>query len=114
MLPLAESLGLRIALENVWNHFLLSPLEAARYVDELESQWVGWYFDVGNIVTYGWPEHWIRTLGPRILKLDIKEFSRSKRDREGLWKGFDVEIGEVSEGDFRCEFKECWRDCGGT
>ncbi len=93
-LPLAEELGVRIALENVWNQFLLSPLEYARYIDEFESPWIGAYFDIGNIVNYGWPEHWIRTLGPRILKLDIKEFSRKKRDDEGLWKGFDVEIGD--------------------
>ena len=51
-LPLAEELGVAIALENVWNQFLLSPLEAARYVDELESPAVGWYFDVGNVVTF--------------------------------------------------------------
>ncbi len=94
VLPLAAQLQVRIALENVWNNFLLSPLEAARYVDELDSPWVGWYFDVGNVVRYGWPEHWIRTLGPRLLKLDVKEYSRTKRDQEGLWKGFDVEIGD--------------------
>lgn len=93
-LPLAEELGVRIALENVWNQFLLSPLEFARYIDAFESPWIGAYFDVGNIVNYGWPEHWIHTLGPRILKLDIKEFSRKKRDEEGLWAGFRVELGE--------------------
>ncbi len=94
VLPLAAELGVKIALENVWNSFLLSPLEAARYVDEFASPWIGWYFDVGNIVNYGWPQHWIRTLGPRILKLDIKEYSRRKRNDEGLWKGFDVELLE--------------------
>ena len=93
-LPLAEELGVKIAIENVWNQFLLSPLEAARYTDEFESPWVGWYFDVGNVVTYGWPEHWIRTLDKRILKLDIKEFSRKKRDDEGLWAGFKVKLLE--------------------
>jgi hexulose-6-phosphate isomerase len=90
--PLAEELGVKIAIENVWNHFLLSPLEAARYVDEFNSPAVGWHFDVGNIINYGWPEQWIRTLGPRIQKLHIKEFSRTKRDQEGLWKGFAVEF----------------------
>jgi len=94
LVPLAEELGVAIAFENVWNNFLLSPLEAARYVDEFESDHVGWYFDVGNIVNYAWPEQWIDALGARILKLDVKEFSRSKRDNEGLWKGFGVEIGE--------------------
>ncbi len=94
LVPLAEELGVAIAFENVWNNFLLSPLEAARYVDEFESANIGWYFDVGNIVNYAWPEQWIDALGPRILKLDVKEYSRSRRDNEGLWKGFGVEIGE--------------------
>src|SRR5712671_521385 len=93
-IPLAEELGVKIAIENVWNHFLLSPLEAARYVDEFNSPWVGWHFDVGNVITYGWPEHWIRILGKRIQKLHIKEFSRKKRDNEGLWKGFHVNFLE--------------------
>jgi hexulose-6-phosphate isomerase len=93
-IPLAEELGVKIACENVWNQFLLSPLEAARYVDEFKSPAVGWHFDVGNILNYGWPEQWIRILGPRIQKLHIKEFSRKKRDAEGLWKGFDVPLLE--------------------
>jgi hexulose-6-phosphate isomerase len=93
-IPLAEELGVKIAFENVWNQFLLSPLEAARYVDEFKSPAVGWHFDVGNILNYGWPEQWIRVLGPRIQKLHIKEFSRKKRDSEGLWKGFDVKLLE--------------------
>jgi hexulose-6-phosphate isomerase len=88
--PLAEELGVKIAIENVWNQFLLSPLEAARYVDEFNSAAVGWHFDVGNVITFGWPEQWIRVLGKRIQKLHIKEYSRKKRDNEGLWKGFDV------------------------
>ncbi len=94
LLPVAEKTGVKIAFENVWNNFLLSPLEAARYVDELESDMVGWYFDVGNIVRYGWPEQWITALGDRILKLDVKEYSRKKEQEEGTWKGFDVELME--------------------
>lgn len=90
MLPLAEKLEIVIAIENVWNHFLLSPIEAARYVDEFESPWVGWYFDIGNIINYGWPGHWIEVLGDRIAMIHIKEFSRQKRDDEGLWNGFRV------------------------
>ena len=93
-IPLAEELGVRIACENVWNQFLLSPMEAARYVDEFNSPAVGWHFDVGNILNYGWPEQWIRILGRRVEKLHIKEFSRKKRDNEGLWKGFDVKLLE--------------------
>ncbi len=93
-IPLAEELGIKILLENVWNNFLLSPLEEARYIDEIDSAFFGAYFDVGNIVRYGWPSHWIAALGERIGKLDIKEFSRQKMNDEGLWKGFNVEIGD--------------------
>ena len=93
-IPLAEELGVKIACENVWNHFLLSPLEAARYVDEFNSPAIGWHFDVGNILNFGWPEQWIRVLGKRIQKFHIKEFSRKKRDNEGLWKGFNVKLLE--------------------
>lgn len=92
--PLAEELGVKIAIENVWNQFLLSPLEAARYVDEFNSPAVGWHFDVGNVINYGWPEQWVRVLGKRIQKLHIKEFSRERRDKEGLWKGFAVPLLE--------------------
>ena len=92
--PLAEELGVKIAIENVWNQFLLSPMEAARYVDEFNSPAVGWHFDAGNIINYGWPEQWIRVLGKRIQKFHIKEFSRKRRDNEGLWKGFDVKFLE--------------------
>lgn len=94
LLPVAEETGVKIAFENVWNNFLLSPMEAARYVDEFESPMVGWYFDVGNIIRYGWPEHWIAALGSRILKCDIKEYSREKQQKEGIWKGFEVELTE--------------------
>ncbi len=94
VLPLAAELEVTIAVENVWNQFLLSPLEAARYVDELASPFAKFHFDVGNVVNYGWPEQWIRVLGPRIVKLHIKDYSRKRRDGEGLWKGFEVELGE--------------------
>lgn len=97
-IPMAEELGVKIALENVWNNFLLSPLEAARYVDEMNSKAVGWHFDVGNVLRIGWPEQWIEVLGKRIQKLHIKEFSRTKMNNEGLWKGFDVKL---MEGDNR-------------
>jgi hexulose-6-phosphate isomerase len=93
-IPLAEELGVKIAIENVWNSFLLSPLEAARYVDELGTAAVGWHFDIGNVINIGYPEQWIQILGARIQKLHIKEFSRKKRDDEGLWKGFAVDYLE--------------------
>ena len=93
-IPLAEELGVKIAVENVWNNFLLSPLEAARYVDEFKSPAVGWHFDVGNVISIGWPEQWIRILGKRIQKIHIKEFSRRKMNEEGLRKGFAVDYLE--------------------
>jgi len=94
VIPLAEELGVKIAIENVWNNFHLSPLEAARYIDEFNSPVMAWHFDIGNVINIGWPEHWIHILGPRIHKLHVKEFSRRKRDAEGLWKGFAVEYFE--------------------
>ncbi len=93
-IPLAEELGVKIAIENVWNNFLLSPLEAARYVDELKSPAVGWHFDIGNVLRYGWPEQWIPILNSRIQKLHMKEYSRQKMQSAGLWKGFDVQYLE--------------------
>lgn len=90
-IPLAEELGVKIAIENVWNNFLLSPLEAARFVDDFKSPAMGWHFDIGNVLSIGWPEQWIRILGKRIQKLHIKEFSREKMNNEGLRKGFAVE-----------------------
>ena len=89
-LPLAEELQVKIAVENVWNGFLLSPLEAAHYVDEFNSPWIGWHFDVGNVINFGWPEQWVHILGKRIQKLHIKEYSRKKRDKAGPYAGFDV------------------------
>lgn len=98
VLPEAEHASVKISIENVWNNFLLSPLEAARYVDELHSTAAGWHFDIGNVINTGYPDQWIRVLGARIQRLHIKDFSRKKRDAEGLWKGFSVELGEGDAG----------------
>lgn len=92
--PYAQQQGIKLLVENVWNNFLISPLEMRYFIDSVESPAVGVYFDVGNIVRYGWPEQWIRILGERIGKLDIKEYSRKLQFDEGTRKGFDVEIGE--------------------
>lgn len=92
--PYAEDQGIRLLVENVWNNFLLSPLEMAQFIDEIDSPAVGVYFDVGNVVRFGWPEQWIRILGDRIGKLDIKEYSRDLQRNAGLWEGFKVEIGD--------------------
>ncbi len=93
-IPYAERQRVKILVENVWNNFLLSPMEMARFIDEFQSPWVGSYFDVGNVLRYGWPEQWIRILGPRIGKIHVKDYSVKKMENEGLWQGFDVRLGE--------------------
>jgi len=91
-IPLAEELKVKISIENVWNKFMFSPVEAARYVDEFNSPWVAWHLDLGNLINFGWPEHWIRTLNKRVTRLHIKEFSREKASKEGAGAGFGVEF----------------------
>jgi len=78
LIPLAEELRVIIAIEEVWNKFLLSPLEMGRYVDEFQSPWVKAWFDVGNVVLNGYPQDWIHTLGKRIVKVHLKDFKRNK------------------------------------
>lgn len=92
-LPLAARLGIHILIENVWNRFLYEhdgpdnqgADQLARYIDEVGSPWVGSYFDIGNHQKYGKPAEWIRTLGKRIVKLDVKDW--------GVANGF-CKIGE--------------------
>ena len=93
-LPYAEKQNIKLLIENVWNNFLLLSLETARFIDELNSPALGAYFDVGNVVRMGWPKHWIRILGKRIVKLNIKEYSRRLQLEQGLRKGLNVEIGD--------------------
>lgn len=80
----AEKRKTQIGVENVWNKFLLSPLEMARYVDDINSPYVGVYFDVGNILLYGYPEQWIRILGSRIFKIHVKDFLTSVGNGSGF------------------------------
>jgi L-ribulose-5-phosphate 3-epimerase len=79
LIPLAAELKVVIGIEEVWNKFLLSPLEFARYVDEFKSPWIKAYFDIGNVAIQAYPQDWIRTLGKRIVKLHVKDFSFKKR-----------------------------------
>ncbi|HZF41144.1 MAG TPA: sugar phosphate isomerase/epimerase family protein [Blastocatellia bacterium] len=101
LLPLARELGVVIAIEPVWNKFLLTPHDTAKYVDEFKSPWVKAYFDVGNVVMYGFPQEWIRTLGKRIVKFHLKDFKYETRQwvplREGSidWKEVRKAIGEI-------------------
>jgi hexulose-6-phosphate isomerase len=96
LIPLAEELNVTLCLEEVWNKFLLSPLEFARYVDEFQSPRVRAYFDVGNVVLYGYPQDWIRTLGKRIAKLHIKDFSFR---RDAVTKKLVADWVALGEGD---------------
>jgi L-ribulose-5-phosphate 3-epimerase len=89
--PLAEELGVRIAIENVWNNFIIDPIEMARFIDEFNSPGVGSHFDIGNCMKDGWPEQWIPILGKRIQKIHVKEYSQKKEKSEGVRKGFNVE-----------------------
>ena len=90
LLPKAAAHKVIIAVEEVWNKFLLSPIEFARYVDEFESPWLRAYFDVGNVVLFAFPQDWIRTLGSRIVKLHIKDFALDRRNGRYSW----VNLGE--------------------
>ncbi|MBN2456680.1 MAG: TIM barrel protein [Sedimentisphaerales bacterium] len=96
LLPLAKEMGVIIAVENVWNKFLLSPLEFARYIDELESPYARAYFDTGNVIIDGYAQDWIRTLGKRIVKLDLKDFRRKDYKWTNLGDG-DVNWPEVCQ-----------------
>jgi L-ribulose-5-phosphate 3-epimerase len=96
ILPDAEKAGIKIAIEEVWNKFLLSSVEFARYIDEFQSPAVGAYFDVGNVVEYGFPQEWIRELGKRILKIHIKEYAKDKRFSYSLGDG-EIDWPEVTK-----------------
>jgi hexulose-6-phosphate isomerase len=94
--PLAKELGVAISIENVWNNFILSPLEAVRFLEEIgePSNVVGWHFDIGNVGRFGWAEQWIKILGKRINRIHVKEYDTKKMKEEGLYKGFDVDLTE--------------------
>jgi len=73
----AEKLEVSAALENVWNKFLLSPVETRDFIDQCESDYIGAYVDVGNMIPYGYPEQWIRILGQRVRAIHMKDFRAS-------------------------------------
>lgn len=82
--PEAETAKVNIGVENVWNKFLLSPLEYVRFIDEIGSDWVGSYFDVGNVVINGYPDQWITEIGSRLKKIHVKDFSRGIGNHSGF------------------------------
>ncbi len=89
----AQDAGVYIGLEYVWNKFLLSPLEFARIIDEIGEDYVGAYFDVGNVIPNGYPEQWIRILGDRIKAIHFKDF------RESIGTGTFDGFVDLLEGD---------------
>lgn len=93
LVPFAEQAGVSIGIENVWNKFLLSPLELRSFIDELNSSYVGSYFDVGNALQNGYPEQWIRILGHRIKKVHFKDY---RRQAGGLHGFVDLLAGDVN------------------
>ncbi len=94
-IPLAAELGVKISIENVWNDFITTEDIAVRYLDEINSPWVQWHFDTGNIIRYGDPIAWIKALGKRISRVHIKEYSRDRAMRSGdVWQGFRVPLLE--------------------
>ncbi len=98
ILPLATELKVVVGIEEVWNKFLLSPLEFAAYVDSFKSPWVRAYFDVGNVVLYGYPQDWIRTLGKRIVRIHLKDFKMDRDKGAFYWKNIgegDIDWQEV-------------------
>lgn len=104
----SEQLGVHIGIENVWNKFLLSPLEMKRYVDELNSDFIGVYFDAGNVLQFGYPEQWIQILGKQIRKVHVKDFRRSVGNITGFvpllagdvnWKEVMTALHEIGYND---------------
>lgn len=94
--PLAAEKKIHLLIENVWASYLISAFDVRTMIDQVNSPWVQSYFDVGNNIRWGVPEHWVEHLGPRIIKLDIKEYSTKLQNSEGLRNGFNVELGEGS------------------
>jgi hexulose-6-phosphate isomerase len=93
MAPYAERQRVCIAVENVWNNFLLSPLEMRNFIDSAGSEYVGSYFDVGNVMINGYPEQWIKILGNRIKKVHFKDYRRAAGGLEGF---VDLLAGDVN------------------
>lgn len=104
-LPEAERLKVRIGIENVWNKFLNSPLEMRGFVDQFQSEYVGVYLDVGNVLATGYPEHWVGILGLRIVRVHFKDYRRAVGSVDGFcdllsgdvnWPGVVKALHEVS------------------
>lgn len=93
VLPVAEECQVRLGIENVWNRFLLSPLEMAHFIDGFGSPAIGAYVDVANVLPFGYPEQWLRILGPRVAGIHFKDFRRAVGTAEGF---VDLLEGDVN------------------
>ncbi len=102
LIPMAAELKVVIAIEEVWNKFLLSPLEMQKYIAEFASPWVKAWFDVGNVVLYGYPQDWIRTLGKSVYKVHLKDFKR----KESGYAWVNLGDGDVDWAEVRKAFLE--------
>lgn len=104
--PIAEEIKVSIAIENVWNRFLLSPIEVRKLLDTVNSPYVGMYFDTGNVVIFGYPEQWIRIVGSKIRKVHVKDFKRRGYQWTPLmegdvdWKAVMRELRAIGYDDF--------------
>ena len=104
---IAKDLKVNIGVENVWNKFLLSPLEMRKFIDDIANEYVGVYFDIGNIIYIGYPEQWIRILGKRIKKL---HFCDCRFDQAGLGMFVDLFEGDVDYVEVMAAIKEIGYD----
>ena len=103
----AEAIGVSIGLENVWNKFLLSPMEMRDFIDRIGSPYVGSYLDIGNTLYCGYPEDWVRILGRRIKKVHFKDY----RMQAGGLHGFvDLLAGDVDYPEVMRAFAEVGYD----
>ncbi len=107
LVPTAEKLGVTLAIENVWNKFLLSPLEMRDFIDSFRSKAVGAYFDVGNVLLTGYPDQWIRILGKRIARVHVKDFKKSVGTAEGF---VDLLEGDVDFDAVKAALREIGYD----
>lgn len=89
----AEKYKVAIGIENVWNKFLISAMEMKNFIDEFKSDYVGSYFDVGNVIYMGYPEQWIKVLGKRIKKVHFKDYRRAVGSLDGF---VDLLAGDVN------------------
>ncbi|MFO0959953.1 MAG: sugar phosphate isomerase/epimerase family protein [Isosphaeraceae bacterium] len=105
IVPLAEEHKISLAIEEVWNKFLLTAPEFARYIDEFHSPWVKAYFDVGNVVEYGYPQEWIHELGHRIAKIHIKEYNKKDRFSPKLGDGKEIDWTAIRQALVDVDYK---------